>query len=409
MNVLFLTSTLPRFQNDMQAGFVLEQANAWHRQSPSDRVIILAPHDEGAQRMEMLNGIEIRRFRYFLPESWQRLAYPAILPNIKRNPALAMQVGPFVWSEYNAAKSIIRQEKIDLIYAHWVMPQGIVARRLSKTTNIPYVIQNHSSDLSVFAKFGSVGIAAARAVLRDALVMFCVNSSQKEYALSLFDLAERHRMAEKIIVLPMGVVLDDSADMWPSSDHKHSYDMGTISRLSRKKGLDLLIQAADRMTESGLYPDIAIAGDGEDADMLKAMPVKSRIHFPGFISGTQKTEFFQTTRQFLFPAATAGDDVEGMPVALLEALCCGKPVLASRDTNIAMLPEWEKLKDDVFYVDDARDIDLLAQQMTAMLRLTLHEEAARSERTRTIMARYRWPNLIREYRQAIESAYQSLA
>lgn len=405
MNVLFLTSTLPRFANDMQAGFVMEQVSAWRHQSPDDRLIILAPHDHNIPRAEKVNGIEIRRFRYFWPESWQRLAYPAILPNIKNNPALALQVAPFIWAEYRAAKSIIRESNINLIYAHWVMPQGIVARQLSKATKIPYVIQNHSSDLSIFAKFGSAGISAARAVLRDALAMFCVNSSQKEYALSLFEPGEREQIAAKITVLPMGVVLDDIADQQPPVGTKHRYEMGTISRLSRKKGLDLLIAAAERMAEAGVRPQIAIAGDGEDRDMLKAMPKDSNIAFPGFMSGSQKAEFFRQTRQFLFPAATAGDDVEGMPVAMLEALCCGKTVLASRDTNIAMLPEWERLRQDVFYVEDARDIEQLSQQMTAMLQLDEDEEAARSERIKSIMSRYKWSNLIREYQQPIASTH----
>jgi glycosyltransferase involved in cell wall biosynthesis len=407
MNILFLTSTLPRFANDMQAGFVLEQAAAWRQESPDDKLFILAPHDKGISRSEMLNGIEIRRFRYFLPEGWQRLAYPAILPNIKANPALALQVPPFIWSQYNSAKSIIRDKNIDLIYAHWVMPQGLVARRLSKATGIPYVIHNHSSDLSVFAKFGGFGVKAARDVMRDALAMFCVNSSQKDYALSLFDAGEREQMAEKISVLPMGVILDEGADAPPAPGRTYRYDMGTISRLSRKKGLDLLIHAAEQLAGKGMRPLIAIAGDGEERDALQKLPANSDIHFPGFMTGTQKAAFFAETRNFLFPAAAADGDVEGMPVALLEALCCGKMVLASRDTNIMMLPEWDRLRNDIFYVDDPRDIASLAKQMTAMLQIDSTEEIARSERIRAVMARYRWPNLIREYQAVISLARRS--
>jgi glycosyltransferase involved in cell wall biosynthesis len=407
MNVLFLTSTLPRFANDMQAGFVLEQVAAWRQESPKDRLIILAPHDKGIRRSETSNGIEIRRFRYFLPEAWQRLAYPAILPNIKANPVLALQVPPFIWSEYNAAKSIIGDDKIELIYAHWVMPQGVVARRLSKATGVPYVIHNHSSDLSVFAKFGPPGINTARNVMRDALAMFCVNSSQKEYALSLFDADERELMAEKITVLPMGVILDAGADAPPAPGRTYRYDMGTISRLSRKKGLDLLIHAAERMGQSGIRPAIAIAGDGEEREALKTIPAESNVHFPGFMTGEQKAAFFRETRHFLFPASASDGDVEGMPVALLEALCCGKMVLASRDTNITMLPEWGRLRDDIYFVEDPRDIDSLAAQMTAMLQITQAEEIARSDRIRAVMTRYRWPNLIREYQAVINRARKS--
>lgn len=404
---MFLTSTLPRFANDMQAGFVLEQAAAWLQESPDDKLFILAPHDKGISRSETLDGIEIRRFRYFLPEGWQRLAYPAILPNIKANPALALQVPSFIWTQYSAAKSIIRDNNIDLIYAHWVMPQGLVARRLSKATGIPYVIHNHSSDLSVFAKFGRSGVKAACDVMRDALAMFCVNTSQKDYALSLFDAGERELMAEKISVLPMGVILDEGANAPPAPERRYRYEMGTISRLSRKKGLDLLIHAAEQLAGNGIRPSIAIAGDGEESDALRKLPTKSDVNFPGFMTGAQKAAFFGETRNFLFPAAAADGDVEGMPVALLEALCCGKMVLASRDTNIMMLPEWDRLRSDIFYVEDPRDIASLAKQMTAILQIDSAEEMARSERIRAVMARYRWPNLIREYQDVINRALRS--
>ncbi len=62
MNVPFLTSTLPRFANNIHPGFVLEQAAAWRQESPDDKLFILAPHDKGIIRSETLDGIEIHRF-----------------------------------------------------------------------------------------------------------------------------------------------------------------------------------------------------------------------------------------------------------------------------------------------------------------------------------------------------------
>jgi len=64
MNVLFLASTLPRFDKDQQAPFVLEQAEAWKKSQPEDVVIILAPDDPQAKKRETIGSIEVYRFTY---------------------------------------------------------------------------------------------------------------------------------------------------------------------------------------------------------------------------------------------------------------------------------------------------------------------------------------------------------
>ena len=76
---------------------------------PADDIIILAPHGVGAPKWEEIAGVKIKRFRYFYPDRFQTLAYPAILPNIKKNPLLVGQVPFLVWAEYLAARRINRQ------------------------------------------------------------------------------------------------------------------------------------------------------------------------------------------------------------------------------------------------------------------------------------------------------------
>jgi glycosyltransferase involved in cell wall biosynthesis len=400
MKILFLASTLPRFTTDLQAPFVLEQAQAWKTRRPADEVCILAPHDAAAARREQIGGVEIRRFQYFFPEKLQALAYPAILPNIKRNPFLIGQIPPFLWAEYLAAKRIVVERGIELIYAHWIMPQGLVARWLSKSTGVRYVIQNHSSDLTVFSKFGGLGQSAARAILRESHAMFCVNSRQKEYALSLFDVTEQAEISRKITVLPMGVSLDQV----PVQAEHPRFRVGMISRLSRKKGVDLFIKAANRLSENGYEVPVGIAGDGEDREELQRLPRTDAIKFVGFVSGLDKLRFFEETQFMVFPSVSAGHDVEGLPVSLLEALCQGKVVVASRDTNVELLPEWDRIKDDVFLLADPGDSGAFAAIMQRLLQLDPSEISARSNRLRNIMQRYRWNNLIKEYEAALGPA-----
>jgi glycosyltransferase involved in cell wall biosynthesis len=400
MRVLFLTSTLPRFAGDMQADFVGHQAQAWAAARPNDQVIVLAPGSDGVPTQEHRCSVEIERFIYMRPRRFQRLAYPAILPNIKRNPWLALQLAPFLVAQYRAARRLVKEREIDLVYAHWVMPQGLVAWRLKRATGVPYVLQNHSSDLAVFAKPGAPGEALARRILEGASAFFCVNRSQLDFACGLFEGEARARFAAKAHVLPMGVEPLPE----PNARAGWDYDLATIGRLSRKKGLDLLIAAAERLAADGLRPRIGIAGDGEDRAALEALVDRADIAFPGFITGPDKAAFLKSPRAFVFSNLAQGGDVEGMPVALLEAMAGGKPVLASRDTNIAMLPEWDAIRDAVEYIENPRDIAALAAGMKRLLSLDADERARRSRVLADAIGRYRWERLIGEYHAAILGA-----
>lgn len=411
MNILFLTSTLPRFAGDMQPAFVLDQARAWQADRPGDSVSILAPHDAAAARDEMSAGVRIRRFRYAVPEKAQLLAYPAILPNIKDRPITALLILPFLIAQFFAVLYRVRKDRLNLIYAHWVMPQGLTAWLIKLCTGTPYIIQNHSSDLAVFSRLGAPGRALARTIIRASEKLFCVNSAQRQAALDLFPAEQQVQMERKILTLPMGVESDFAAADQSRYDDKAEfrYDFGTISRLSRKKGLPHLIDALSQLQQEGLAVSAGIAGDGEDREALVAAAGTADIDFTGYLSGDRKKRFFEQTRIFVFTSVAAGSDVEGLPVSLLEALCLGKVVIASRDTNIEMLPEWDALKHEIFFVEDPSDLASLRQTIRSAKDLDMTELAERSERIKKIMSRYRWERLITEYLGSAGIASQSCA
>ncbi|MEM6549922.1 MAG: glycosyltransferase [Pseudomonadota bacterium] len=395
MNILFLTSTLPRRAGDQQAAFVLDQARAWHAKRPGDRLYVLAPHDAGVAQRETLDGIEVRRFRYMPREHLQTLAYPAILPNIRKKPLRALQVLPFLWAQYAAARAIARDAEIDLVYAHWVMPQGLVAFALRRFAGVPYVLQNHSSDLAVFAKFGRPGRALARLILRRCSAFFCVNSDQGAYAQSLMP-------GLSPTVLPMGVSLDLPRSSRSQSPQSARYAVGTISRLSKKKGIHHLIDAAERLAAEGRHFTLGIAGDGEDARELMAQPRASDSRFLGFLSGAEKADFFGDCYAMAFPSIDADGDVEGMPVSLLEALVSGKLVLASSATNIRLLPEWPHIRGDVELLEDPADTTAFSAALSRLLDLRECDAHARGARLRDAMQHYAWDRVIERYLGVID-------
>lgn len=394
MNILFLTSSLPRHKGDSQVPFVWEQALAWKKACPQDQIFIIAPHDVSAKKEEVVSGIQIFRFVYWLPKKWQALAYPAILPNIYKNPLLIFQIPFFLLSELMTTIKTVKRYEINLIFAHWVMPQGLIAYLVKLLCKIPYGLKNYSSDVRVFHKLSFLGRWFARKIISNSKVMFCENSLLKNEALDYFCENERPEISAKITALCMGVN-EAASTRSLEAPETYEYDFGFIGRLSVKKGINHFF---DALLSLELPFKASVAGGGEEKDNLLRRRRNLNIDFVGFVSGDEKAEYLQKAKCFVFPSvATSGGDVEGMPVAMLEALYSGKLVIASTDTNIQLLPEWKMLKDYILFLEDPRDTAAFVNLLKQALSITSEELDTRSERIKAIFDRYGWTNLIHEY------------
>jgi glycosyltransferase involved in cell wall biosynthesis len=400
LNILFITSTLPRYANDGQAPFVLEQAQAWKKTFPDDQVIVLAPHDAGAQFSELSEGVALKRFRYWWPTSWQRVAYQAILPNLRRKPWLAAQVPPLIVAEFIAALRLIRKHDIDFVFAHWLLPQGVVAYALNLTTRVPYGLKNYSSELRLLRRIPVIGPALGRRMIRSSNRLICENETLRREALGLFSTEEGIRLENKAVALTMGV--HDalaSGSMNEAADLKN--DFAFIGRLTGKKGVDCLLNAFNVLQRDGIRFTAVIAGTGEEEAALKGRCGMDQVSFVGHVSGEEKLELFRNSRFFVFPSRDFEGDIEGVPVALLEALCFGRMVIASKATNIELLPEWKLLSERIMLVEDPADERELASALKKALQTPRSDLNDVIRATQRITARFSWSHRIREYRKLV--------
>jgi glycosyltransferase involved in cell wall biosynthesis len=118
-----------------------------------------------------------------------------------------------------------------------------------------------------------------------------------------------------------------------------------ISRIHKKKGVDILIEAYAEIwkkhlnpleTQTPKPPLLVIAGPGLDSDYGKKMSnlaasiiPNNSIFFPGMLSGEEKWGAFYSCEAFILPSHQ-----ENFGIAVVEALGCGKPVLISDQINI---------------------------------------------------------------------------
>jgi len=102
-----------------------------------------------------------------------------------------------------------------------------------------------------------------------------------------------------------------------------------FGRLSEEKGLDILIQAANKSKQK-----IIIAGSGYEEEKLKKIvkDLNAPIDFIGFKTGSELIAIIRQAQAIIIPSIWA----ENMPLSLLEALSLNKVVIVS---NIGGMPE----------------------------------------------------------------------
>jgi glycosyltransferase involved in cell wall biosynthesis len=108
-----------------------------------------------------------------------------------------------------------------------------------------------------------------------------------------------------------------------------------MSRLHKKKGLDLLARAFARIAAWHQDVHLVIAGPDEDGSkaeierILAESHMANRVTFCGIVEGDLKIQLIERADLFALTSYS-----EGLPMAVLEALSFGKPVIVSRQTNL---------------------------------------------------------------------------
>lgn len=108
--------------------------------------------------------------------------------------------------------------------------------------------------------------------------------------------------------------------------HDNYFVLGYVGRLSEEKGLRFLIAAASDLITAGIPVRLAIIGEGSERNDLEFMTRQHGIETVVKFLGFQKDihSWLPAFDAFILPSL-----MEGTPMAMLEAMLCGIPVVAS--------------------------------------------------------------------------------
>lgn len=383
--LLITASTLPRWEADSVPAFVLDQALSLSELDSEIDIHILAPHDQGAALEERVGSITIHRFRYFWPDSLQRLIYPAILPNLRTRKWLVLLIPFLLFFETVAIYRLCRKLRPGVLYSHWFVPQALCGALVSWLLSIPHVFTSHSSDVKVMHSIPVLGPWLVRKSVEQMRACSVVSQRSLEKLQSFFSESAWRSIAPKVKVIPMGVYTAQLGQIEISADRARR-ELGLqkgvvilfIGRLSEKKGIPYLLQAFEQLANSNPDAQLVIAGDGEIREeissLIESMQLGGRVFMPGYVTGELKDTCFAAADIVAVPSIITSDgDAEGLPVSLMEGLAAGKICVAT----------YESGADDI--ITNEVDGFLIPEKSTADLRNALQNAIQLDETKRALM------------------------
>jgi glycosyltransferase involved in cell wall biosynthesis len=225
----------------------------------------------------------------------------------------------------------------EVIHTFSSYPTGFAALNLSHEQRVPLIITSQGGDLAVGSRYERrpIVMERIRQTLRESTAVTNISRYMRERALAIEPACE-----PRLHDIPNGV---DLAAL-RAAPVEATLPFASLSavpfalflgRFHPRKGIDVLIRAWGK-AELG-DARLALAGRGREDESLReiaaATPGSERIDFLGPVFGASKQWLLQNAAVVVAPTRTW----EGMPVVVLEALACGRPVIGTNVGGIVDL------------------------------------------------------------------------
>jgi glycosyltransferase involved in cell wall biosynthesis len=251
------------------------------------------------------------------------------------------------------ARAAARRFRPDVVYAHFLVPSGLAAALAS---DAPLVVTAHGGDVQNVGAIPGVRAATRFVVRRAAAVVAVSDFLRRELEAKVPD------ARGKTSVVDCGVDLGRFA-LAPAPDGPPAFVC--VGSLSERKNVLRLAQAFERLGEGTL----TFVGDGPLRGRLESIP---RAAVRGLVPHDEVPALIAAAHVVCQPSL-----VEPFGEALLEAMACGRSVVATR---VGGPPEFVTPEAGVLV--DPADVASIEEGLRAALALPCPNGAARTEAAR---------------------------
>jgi glycosyltransferase involved in cell wall biosynthesis len=340
-------------------------------------------------RREELGGVKVTRRSIASP--WLRLSL-----NLSTPIGLA-----------RAAQEIIRRDGVQVVHLHeFRTTENMLVARQAISAGVPLVLSPHGTlpyeTGRGWAKRAWDRVAGHR-LARSVDQVIALTAVEAEQARRLWSRLAGKLDTDQIRVVPNGVRPAPPPRPDALAAFRHEWRLGSrtlaifVGRLTARKGLDVLIDAFAHVASSHPQAMLLIVGpDGGELSgirrRLQAQRMGDRVVLTGFLQGSALQTALAAADFFVLPATG-----EGMPMAALEALSSGLPIVTSPGCGLDMI---EGSGAGFIVPPEVSRLSVALRQLFEQpdLRAKMGECAAR-----LAMKHFAWPMIVPQ----VEAAYRS--
>lgn len=345
---------------------------------PTDKNIILAPRVKGSLAFDRKNGLNIKRYPFFSKRN--------ILLKLINNMLMFLFILPFI-------------PRVDGIHCGQILSSGICGLIFKKLLRKPYFLWVYGGETTPVYANSTWSRILIRKILGNADIIITVSKFNTR------EFLEYGIPRDKILEIIPGVDSEIFRPLPKPVDLVEKYKLHgrktilTLSRLTERKGHDVVLRALPRVLES--CPDIryVIAGNGPNKRYLTKLCDKLNLNsiviFAGYVAEDDLARYYNLSDIFIMPnreTFNSTDSVEGFGITFIEANACGKPVIGGRSGGAV-----EAVEDGVtgFLVDPQCE-DEVAEKLICLLKNgELARKMGKNGRARVVKD-FSWKNRARK-------------
>lgn len=301
--------------------------------------------------------LKSRSRRFTLDRSWSP---PDVKTTYYDYPALPVISRPF---NGNTASRVllphVRAFAPDLIFSCVLYPHGYTALKIARALLVPAVAMAIGSDINRIGD--AISAMHTRTVLRESDFVLSVCDDLRKKAVAMGARPERARAILNGCDLSTFHVIDKLDARKKLGIDPDAQAIVYVGRMDVKKGLLELVEASISLHAQRPKLQVYLVGDGPDQPIIQSAIDAGNA--AGYIHALPSCTFDEVA-QWMAAAdvATLPSYMEGCPNVVLEALACGRPVVA---THVGGIPEI--MNDTCGRLVPPRDAGALAQGLGAVL------------------------------------------